>query len=133
MTDKKYHFKVKYGFGATDYVSIDENDLPKATYALINKTPVILRGQSINGSHIIYIKPDYHKYTGWYESYEPKDAEDIRQIQRDCPPELDKIMELASERVRGLQGGRLTRSQFDSPLLQDVDINLLLTGGKLST
>lgn len=133
MNDPKYYYKVKYGFGATEYVSITQDELPKAIYAHINGTPVILKGQSISGKHIIYIKPDFHKYTGWNDAYEPKDSEDFRQIQRDCPPELDKVQALAEDRVRGFQRGTLTREQFDTPLLKDVDMTLLLTGAKLST
>lgn len=81
---KKY-FKVKYGFGTLDKVSVDEKELEKAIYAQITGTPIQLGNSFINGRNIISITPDYHRYTGWYESYEPQSGEDWIQIKRDCP------------------------------------------------
>lgn len=81
---KKY-FKVKYGYSASDQVSIPENDLDKAIYAQREGIVVQLGSATIQGKHIISITPHWHKYTGWYDWYEPKDGEDFDQIKRDCP------------------------------------------------
>ena len=105
---KKY-FKVKYGFGAMDKVSIEEGELKKVMYAQLKGTPVQVGGVVINGKNIIAITPDYHRYTGWYDSYEPKDGEDWKQIERDCPKfygvleyHKDKMLQLVKTGQIGL-------------------------------
>lgn len=124
---------MKYGFNATESVSVDQDTLPKAIFAQLNGTAVLLNGASINGKYIISISPDVHRYTGWNAGYEPKDAEDFRQIKRDLPPEIEKVQSLAEGRVRDFTKRLISKEQFDTPLLQDVDMKLLLTGAKLST
>ncbi len=101
MTPKiEKYFRVKYGFTALDRVSIQVDELEKALYAQKFGEVVQLKGRQINGKYIISIAPDYHKYTGWYESYNPlMDADDLAQIERDCPKDLDNIIEKTRERV----------------------------------
>lgn len=97
---KKY-FKVKYGFGSMDSVSIEEGDLKKVMYAQLKGTPVQVNDVVINGKNIIAITPDYHRYTGWYQNYEPKDAEDWSQIERDCP-NFDNVLEYHKNKLMEL-------------------------------
>ena len=130
MKDQKYYFRVKYGFGATEYAVITQDDLSRAIYAQLNGTVVLLNGLSVNGKHIIYIKPDVHRYTGWNEGYEPKDADDFRQIQRDVPKEIETVQLLAEGRVRDFARKVISKEQFDTPLLRDVNMALLLQGEK---
>ena len=86
MSEKRY-WRVKYGYNVSDQVSIEEGgELEKAIYAQIKKIPIQLGGKYVNGSNIIVIEPHYHKHTGWYDYYEPKDGDDWKQIERDCPP-----------------------------------------------
>ena len=108
MAIKKF-FKVKYGFGVSDQVSISENELDKAIYAQREKVVVQLGNAAISGSHIISITPHYHKYTGWNEWYEPKDGEDWKQIQRDCP-NFDGIIEEHKDYVMELMQGNNLRA-----------------------
>lgn len=137
MKDQKYHFRVKFGFGTTEAVTITQDDLPRAIYAQLNGTTVLLNGASINGKYIISISPDVHHYTGWNRGYEPKDADDFKQIQRDVPKEIETVQRLAEGRVRDFTKKTIGKEQFDTPLLQDVNIPLLLQGEtdikKLST
>lgn len=110
---KKY-FRVKYGFGALDSVSIEEKDLKKAIYAQSMKKPVQLGESFINGSNIISIAPDFHKYTGWSITYEPKDSEDLVQIQRDCP-NFDGVLEYHTQEVREImKTGQLQKLSEES-------------------
>ena len=104
---KEKYFRVKYGFGVMDKVSISENELEKAIYAQITGSPIHLKDSYINGRNIISISPDYHKYTGWYDSYEPKDGDDFKQIERDCP-DFTGVVEQSKSRVNYLiQTGRV--------------------------
>lgn len=95
-----YYFKVKYGFGASDFVSVENEDVEKAIYAQIKKIPVKLGNSYINGSNIISITPHYHRYTGWFDSYEPHTGEDWKQIERDCPVGFDKVLSFYQDNVR---------------------------------
>lgn len=98
MTKEKW-FRVIYGFGVVDQVSIQKDELQKALYAQKFGEVVQLAGKQINGKYIRVIEPHFHKYTGWYESYEPKDGEDLAQIKRDCPPDLEEIIRQEREKV----------------------------------
>jgi len=84
MNTKRF-FKVKYGFNASDQVSIEESELEKALYAQIKGVPIQLGQAYINGRNIISVTPHWHKHTGWYDYYEPNGGEDWNQIKRDCP------------------------------------------------
>lgn len=94
-------FKVKFGFGPMDKVSVSGSELEKAIYAQLKGTPVRLGNSFVNGRNIISITPDYHKYTGWHDTYEPTEAEDWKQIKRDCP-DFNGVLEAYTDRVRTL-------------------------------
>jgi hypothetical protein len=96
---KELRFKVKYGYTAMDRVSITDSELEKALYAQRFGIPVLLGGKQISGKEIKVIEPDYHYYTGWYESYVPNSGEDWLQIDRDCPPMLENIIRHKRERI----------------------------------
>ena len=96
-TDKRY-WRVKYGYNVTDIISIEETELEKAIYAQVKGKPVQLNNTFVNGKNIISITPNFHKHTGWYDYYEPKDGEDWVQIQRDCPS-YDGVLGKYKERV----------------------------------
>lgn len=86
MVEKARYFKVSYGYKALDYVSVPEGaELEKAIYAMISRHTVSLGDTLIQGRNILHITPHYHRYTGWWESYQPKSGDDWRQIERDCP------------------------------------------------
>lgn len=99
---KEYFFRVKYGFNASDQVSIPESDVEKAIGARLKGVPVGLGGKYINGSNIIVIEPHYHRYTGWNDWYEPRNGEDWEQVKRDCPDDIDKRLEYYERRVKHL-------------------------------
>lgn len=97
---KKY-FKVRFGFGKSDFSSIEEGDLKKAMYAQMKGNAVQLGDVFINGKNIISITPHYARYTGWHESYEPEDDADFKQIKRDCP-DFNGIMEYHKDSLLNL-------------------------------
>ena len=85
MNKQQRFFRVKYGFQASDQVSINESELDKAILAQLKGIPVQLGLSYINGRNIISISPHWHKHTGWFDWYEPKNGDDWQQIKRDCP------------------------------------------------
>lgn len=98
---KGKYFKVRFGFGVNDFVSVKDEEVEKAIYAQVKGTPTRLGNSFVNGRNIVSITPHYHKYTGWFDSYEPQDGEDWKQIERDCP-KFDGVLESYTNRVREL-------------------------------
>ena len=95
----KHYFKIRYGFKPTDFVSIEAGvELEKAIYAWSTGRIVSVGDKMVKGDNIISIEPHYHKYTGWYETYEPKSGEDFAQIARDCP-NFEGVLQYYRERV----------------------------------
>jgi hypothetical protein len=92
-------FRVKYGFNMADKATIPETEVEKAIYAQVKGIPVKLGNSYINGRNIIAITPNYHKYTGWNEWYEPESPDDWTQIKRDCP-NFDGVLDYYQDRVR---------------------------------
>lgn len=103
---KKY-FKVKYGYNASDSVSIEAKDLEKAIYAQIKGVPIQLGNSYINGRNIISITPHWHKHTGWHDWYEPKDGTDWEQIKRDCPDYENDIENCKIKVQQLIQSGKI--------------------------
>lgn len=102
-TPDKIAIKIVYGYKPTDYVVVDNLDeVAKAIYARTEKIPVTLAGRFISGQEIKQIVPDVHSYTGWYRSYEPTNADDFAQIERDVPKVIDELIALTSRRVEQL-------------------------------
>ena len=100
---KKYYFKIRYGFKAIDFVSVEAGgELEKVLYAWTSGNIVGIGDRMINGNNIISIEPHYHKYTGWYDNYEPKEADDWEQIERDCPANFAGVLSFYRERVQYL-------------------------------
>lgn len=93
-------FKVKYGYGSTEFLltsSLDE--VAKAMYAKAEKISVSIGGKFISGQEIKTIEPDIHSYTGWYRTYEPISPDDYVQIERDMPKEMYQLLDGVSKRV----------------------------------
>lgn len=68
-----------------DYIAIGEDELEKAKYAMITGKVFIHNGNMIRGNEIKKIERDVRFYTGWYDTYEPKDGADTLQMERDMP------------------------------------------------
>jgi len=95
----KHYYKIKYGFKPSDFASIEAgHELERVIYAWQTGNVVQVAGKMINGNNIISITPHYHRYTGWYDHYEPNDGDDWKQIQRDCP-DFEGILPYYTERV----------------------------------
>jgi len=93
-------FKVQYGYHINQYLLVDNlDDLCRAIYAKTEKIPLTIGGKFISGQEIKEITPDIHSYTGWFRSYEPTQADDFLQIERDVPLILNELLQLAAKRV----------------------------------
>ena len=76
------YYKVKIGYNADDYISIDnELDLQKILYAFMKQKKVMLSDCVLDGKSIIWIKEDWNKEMGWSPTYKLGDDDwlEIRQ------------------------------------------------------
>lgn len=123
MKEQKYYWRVKYGFSTSDQVSIEESELEKAIYAQLTGNPVQLNNSFINGRNIISITPHWHKYTGWYDYYEPNDGEDWKQIERDCPSFEGRLEHYKSRVQFLLNSGRTSEigKNIDLPEVKKIE------------
>jgi hypothetical protein len=100
----RYFFKIIYGYGSNEFVSVEAGgDLERAIYAWVEKIPVMLDGKMIEGRTILRIEPHIQKYTGWNENYKWGDSSDIRQIERDVPSDIENILYIHQKHVAMLQ------------------------------
>lgn len=64
-------FKVKVGFGANDFISVDQEDYPKAVRAQVTgKVAIFKNGETASGSSIQTILPDHSRSLGYKREYE---------------------------------------------------------------
>ena len=134
---KKHYFKIRYGFKPTDFVSVEAGgELEKAIYAWSTGRIVSVGNKMVKGDNIISIEPHYHKYTGWYETYEPKEGDDFAQIERDCP-NFDGVLPHYRERVTFLmQANRVKEigTGVELPINMPIPQNVpeIAPGGKMT-
>jgi len=65
------YFKVKIGFGKTDYIRIDETEVAKAIRAQVNGSVALFsEGGSIAGNNILAVLPDWNRVMGYNRDYE---------------------------------------------------------------
>jgi len=120
METKRY-FRVRYGYNNSEFISIPEEYLAKAIYSKQKHTLFSHNDKIIDGKEMKTFTPDYHKHTGWNEWYEPKDSEDFKQIERDCPSYdgyIDKATNLAVEATRTGNIKLLSTPLFPNNLLK---------------
>jgi hypothetical protein len=122
--NKELRYRVVYGYNPSDYISIKEDYLEKAKYSMLSGGLLNYQNQTVRGSEIKRIEPDFRFYTGWLDSYNPKESEDYAQIERDVPRLLlEERSRIADNRVRYIL-------QHNKPaLLNDINnVDKLLLG-----
>lgn len=79
------YFRINYGYDETQYVSITEEELPKAILIFLTANGRgLFGGEAIRGKDIISIRPDWHRERGWNQGWEmtPDDYEDVKPLER---------------------------------------------------
>lgn len=127
MTQETIAYKIKYGYGALEFVVVENlEDVAKAMMAKATKNnggSAVIKGRLISGAEIKTIEPDVHTYTGWHRSYQPSDGDDFAQIERDVPMgKLEELLKLTQERVNEVV---LQRRSLES-VLPELKPELLL-------
>lgn len=66
----KYYYRVIFGHGKEEYVSISQDELPKAIRAIASGQSAIFESGIVNGKMIMAIKEDVQRMMGWNSTYE---------------------------------------------------------------
>lgn len=95
-------FKVVFGYDAEDYITIDETELERATYAHMTGKNVAFSNGSVSGSRIVAIQPDFHSTMGWNRGYQlgVDDFTELREKGVDI--KLNNMLASKKERVQYL-------------------------------
>lgn len=78
------YFKIIYGYNEADYITINENELPKAL--VLFKEPnnrAVFENGAVRGQDIMRIVPDWHTDQGWNKGWKmtPDDFSDIKHLE----------------------------------------------------
>lgn len=65
----KYYYRVIFGHGKEEHVSISQDELPKAIRAIGSGQSAIFESGIVNGKMIMAIKEDVQRMMGWNSNY----------------------------------------------------------------
>lgn len=98
----KKFFKVIRGYGAEDYIEIEENELEKAYYCFLEKKDAIFSGGAIRGAQIMAIQPDYHRAMGWNRGYKLGSEDYAELSHKGADRDHTHFLSEVKEKVQGL-------------------------------
>lgn len=78
------HYRVKVGYRDDEFLSVSENELPKAQVLFLEGTGRGLFDEgAIRGQDIMRILPDFHRERGWNRSWKMQDEDyaDIKHLE----------------------------------------------------
>lgn len=64
------YYRVKYGYGKDEFISIDEEEVRASLIAQGTGQVAILKRGSIAGNHIIAVVPDYNRLMGYNRDHQ---------------------------------------------------------------
>lgn len=98
------YFKIKFGYGNDEFISIDETELKKAIEIHLTGKNGVFKEGSISGKNVIAIVPDWNKAMGWKRDYKLT-GEDYTEIGNKREDEYRDLIQIETTNVqRQLQG-----------------------------
>lgn len=94
------YFRVKYGYGKDEFLSIDETEYRKALMAQGSGGVTAFSSGTIAGNNIMAIIPDYQKVMGYNRDYELQ-GEDYQEIGTARQNEYQQFMNTAKLALEG--------------------------------
>lgn len=79
------YFKIIYGYNESDYITITENELPKAIWLFKQGTNrAVFENGAVRGQDIMRIVPDWHSVMGWNKGWKmtPDEFNDIKHLEK---------------------------------------------------
>lgn len=68
--EKPCYFKIQYGYGSDEYVTITHEELPKAIAVFVGfGDRAVFQNGAVKGKDIIRIIPDWHTHFGWNKTH----------------------------------------------------------------
>lgn len=68
--EKPCYFRVQYGYGNDEYVTITQEELPKAIAVFVGfGERAVFQNGAVRGKDIIRIIPDWHTHFGWNKTH----------------------------------------------------------------
>lgn len=98
------YYRVKTGYGADEFISVNENELPMAIRAQITGKVGVFDEGTISGNHIISILPDYQRAMGYHRDYQLK-GEDYEHIGNEKVNEYRNFLTTTKNEVHGQLSG----------------------------
>lgn len=95
------YFKVKIGYGADDFISVDETELRKAINAQVTGKVGIFNEGTVAGNSIISITPDFNREMGYHRDYKLT-GEDYGHIGNKNIDDSRKLLESVRNEVLGI-------------------------------
>lgn len=95
------YFKIITGFGADDFIPINETEVVKAMEAQVFGSVFVSRSGegSISGNMIQRIKPDYNRAMGYHTDYK-MNGEDYRSLPKDIQRSHMLYLSFVAENIR---------------------------------
>ena len=95
------YFRVKYGYGKDEFVSVDENEVRVALSAQVSGQVAVFKEGTIAGNSIIAVLPDFNRLLGYNRDY-VMGGEDYSQISASVQAEHHTLIENAKRTLQGL-------------------------------
>ena len=97
-------YKIKYGYGETDYCEITNQELPKAYGMFLAQegNGIFSDGTAIRARDIIRIEPNWHKVKGWNRGWKMtiEDYKDVKHLEEPYRLEQNKAKDIAENAIR---------------------------------
>lgn len=123
------YYKVKFGYGKDEYISIDEDEVEKALTAQVTGKVALLKNGSISGNTIQSILPDWNRAMGWNRDYQLT-GEDYQIIGTEKQNNYTNFLEFSNSNVQLVLSGRPRVETLNDSRKSVLDMVKMLSDNK---